>query len=251
MTGPWRRPDGGDLARRGEGAHPLERVEVGAELAVRVATTVVPRPSTMSPESSARSAGTTNDIESAVWPGWRPPGPRSPSTSTTSPSASPSAPKQYAGSRARTPQPFRVANSAPPRSGRSGGGSAARRATSPASSSTASRWPSSIGPRVDDDRPGAPGSREHPACWCRRGSSCPGFGASTQRARSPNVPPAQASLMPGRATRASERRCSGTSTASTPSPQRLHVGREHLDGPAVRRVEHVGGGGVLRDLEAR
>ena len=62
----------------------------------------------MSPDSSARSAGSTSEIESAVCPGVVTTRSCRPSTSTSSSSTSGSPSKQYAGSRARTGQPLRV-----------------------------------------------------------------------------------------------------------------------------------------------
>ena len=63
------RQDGRDRSAAGHPLQPLQRGEVRRELPSGQATTVVPRPSTVSPVSSAPSAGRTKETESPVWPG--------------------------------------------------------------------------------------------------------------------------------------------------------------------------------------
>ena len=146
----------------------------------------------MSPVSSARSAGSTSEIESAVWPG----------VVTTRSSQTVDVDDLVVDERVgveavrRVERADRAALAAPrtrrpPRSGRSGGGSAAPAPTSP-------------GLLVEPRRGGRPRSvpgRRPPTARRRARASTqvlvpssviiPGFGASRQRARAPNEPPAQ------------------------------------------------------------
>ena len=171
----------------------------------------------------------------------------SPSTSITSPSASGSALRRYAGSRARTAQPLRVANSTGDlgvvevvvrqqhqrdvagrarrarRGGRRRSGPGRRRPTGRhrARASTQVLVPSSVmmpGVRREQaarplaERPAGPGA--HASCRGERPATAAGRSGDRQR-------PALA--------------------------QRLDAGGEHLDGPAVRRVERPSAGaGELR-----
>ena len=136
--------------------------------------------------------------------------------------------------------------SGPPRSGRGGGGSAARRPTSPACAATASRCAAIARARVDHDRPATRRARAAPRCWCRRGSSCPAFGASTQRARCAERPagPGRSSAHPrrdvlaeprpaGRGSRGRRRPRRPPPRGSTASRSRPAGGGQHLGGCGV------------------
>ena len=170
-----------------------QRVEVGAELRRPGA----PRPSCRGRGRCRRSAppapaGSTNDSESEVCPGVPTTCTSRPSTSTTSPSPRPSAPSRCCGSRARTPQPDPLRE----RPGRLGvvgvavgeqhDGDARRRTPRRRRGARPSSGPGS----TTTDRE-APVSRSTQVLVPSRVIMF-GFGASTQRARSPNAPPRQA-----------------------------------------------------------
>ena len=78
---------------------------------------------------------------------------------------------------------------------------------------------------------------------------CPGFGASRQRPRSPNVPPAQALGVIGVAPPAAGAAASGIDSVQ-PSPSGSTDGVNIVDRARLGGREHVVDGGVLRDLEA-
>ena len=154
------------------------------------ATTVVPRPSTVSPVSTARSAGSTNDSESAVWPGVATTCTSRPSTATTSPAPRPSDPKRYDGSSARMPHPTDSANSRAASEWSRWWWVSSTTATSPATERTASRCAGELGPGSTTTVREEPGSR---STHVFVPSSVIGeaLSASTHTARSPNDPPDQ------------------------------------------------------------
>ena len=140
--------------------------------------------------STARSDGTTNDSESAVWPGVATTcSSRSP-TATTSPSPRPSEPSRYAGSSARTPQPDPLGELA----GRLGVVGVVvgeqHRGHGPAAASIAARCASIDGPGSTTTERSPSGARSTQVLVPSRVIML-ALGASTHSATSPNRPPVQ------------------------------------------------------------
>ena len=203
----------------------------------------------MSPDSSARSAGSTSEIESAVWPGVVTTRSRSPSTSISSPSAS--------GSRVEAVRRVEGAHRA------ALAGREVDRHLGVVEVVVGQQHQRDVAgllvelvdvavldrPGVDDDRPRRARLGEHPAVGAVEGHRARGSArAGSAPARRTPRRPRRSRHEPRARRRSSGRRCSGTDSVQ-PSPSGLDAGGVHLDGPPVRRVDHLGRAGVLRDLQ--
>ena len=179
-------------AFRDEVEEPVERGEVGAEVAVgvrddgaaRSPRTVSPvRRSVVPPVGRRRRAGSPSR---SCGRASRRPRARTPGASTTVPSSRPSAPTRQAGSTARTPQPARRANAAAPALwSRCRWVSSTPRRRPPATSSTRSRCPSSSGPGRRP-RPAREPGRRATQVLVPLSVIGPGLGASTDVRVGPN-----------------------------------------------------------------
>ena len=197
--------------------------------------------------SAARcSAGSTSEIESAVWPGV---------VTTRAAARRRRSPRRRRAGRRRGSTPGRArargspcgdANSAATSEWSKWWWVSSTRPTSPSCSSSRSRCPSSTGPGRPRPTVEAPGSRSTQVL-VPSSVIIPGFGASRHRARSPNDPPCQPSSC-ARCARPAPVAGARGSTASSPRPAARGRACASRRSARVRR-DHRGRVGIPRQVQ--